>query len=329
LVCDPSWHGAEDLDGFRVFKLAKRNTASFKQIIDIWRADIPNQAVVLLQYAPYGFQKRGCPVWLCKALDSEAMHHIDLAVLFHELANHDRRIWKSSFWLSGLQEYLIGRLANSATTRITNTVAHQSALTARGFANVHHIRNFSTIGEPSQVPSFQSRRKQMVVFGRPWQRNLTYTLGRDALANACRAIDAERIVDIGGPLLEPIGDTVAGIPVLSCGSLPASEVGRWLSESRGCFLRYPASQLAKSSVFASTSSFGAIPFVLEEEERIGADRSEFRRGTDFVAVDDTLAPQDEETWACLADVLFKNYQKRSSKVAATQLLQFFDTANPQ
>lgn len=77
VVCDPDGEGiggkaesrkqkaAIELDGFTVFRLGRRSAADLCQLLSA--PGMP--ATVLLQYVGYGYQKRGCPLWLVRGLE--------------------------------------------------------------------------------------------------------------------------------------------------------------------------------------------------------------------------------------------------------------------
>src|SRR5437867_482095 len=65
IVCDPFWEGAGHLDGFTVNRVNDRRPHELMKQIS--HCEMP--AALVLQYVGYGYQKRGCPVWLVKALD--------------------------------------------------------------------------------------------------------------------------------------------------------------------------------------------------------------------------------------------------------------------
>src|SRR6266508_864159 len=108
VVCDPSWQGAKDLDGFTVSRINDRRADILIEQI----SDCGMPSVLVLQYAGYGYQKRGCPVWLVKALDEwkrqDSMRRV--LVMFHELYASGPP-WRSSFWTSRVQRALVKSLA--------------------------------------------------------------------------------------------------------------------------------------------------------------------------------------------------------------------------
>src|SRR5262245_14471745 len=66
IVGDPDWNGASDLNGFPVTKAPARSAESLARLLSEQAgAGLP----VVIQYVGYGYEKRGCPLWLVKGVE--------------------------------------------------------------------------------------------------------------------------------------------------------------------------------------------------------------------------------------------------------------------
>ena len=90
---------------------ANGDTATLQKSLSAPDATTP----VILHYVGYGYEKRGCPLWLIRGLESWKRNHRvhRLLVIFHELYAAGSP-WQSSFWNSPVQRWITGRLARLA-----------------------------------------------------------------------------------------------------------------------------------------------------------------------------------------------------------------------
>ena len=217
-------------------------------------------STVLLHYANYGYQARGCPVSLVRALlrwkGSAAGGR--LVTVFHEVYASGPP-WRSSFWTSPVQRRLAAALTRASDGIVTSLELYAGLLTrlAPG-VEVHVSPVFSTVGEPARVPPLRERRPAIVVFGGPGARGRAYGEGREALAAACRTWGIEEVLDIG-PALSTPPQRLGTTPVRALGPLPASEVSRFLLGSFAGFLAYPPAFLPKSTIYAAYCAHGLLP----------------------------------------------------------------------
>lgn len=211
---------------------------------------------VLLHYANYGYQRRGCPFWLPGALRRRGTRR--LVTVFHEIYATGPP-WRSSFWTQPFQRRIAAAVARTSDALITSLdlyVRRIGPAAAPEKTSVTPV--FSTVGEPREVPPASSRARRMVVFGGRGARGRAYGEMRRDLAAACRALAIEEIADVGPPL-ERTEDAVAGVPVRRRGLLPAEEVGALLCDSLAGFVAYPAFFLPKSTIFAAYCAHGVLP----------------------------------------------------------------------
>ncbi len=214
---------------------------------------------LLLHYANYGYQRRGCPFWLPGALRRwrRGGGSRRLITVFHEVYATGPP-WRSSFWTQPFQRRIAAAVARASDALVTSLDLYVRRIgpAAAGKASVTPV--FSTVGEPPEPPPLASRARRMVLFGGRGARSRAYGEVRRELLAACRALEIEEIVDVG-PLLEKTESTVDGIPVRRLGVLPASEVGELLGSSLAGFVAYPAFFLPKSTIFAAYCAHGMLP----------------------------------------------------------------------
>ena len=117
---------------------------------------------------------------------------------------------------------------------------------------------FSNVGEPEHLLPLVERPRRLVVFGGGGSRSRVYQRSRPAMAQTCRELEIEEIIDIGPELgfeIEP----VKGISVVSRGILSAREISCHLSSSVVGFFDYHPEFLAKSGIFAAYCAHKLLP----------------------------------------------------------------------
>lgn len=259
IVCDPSRVRKNDLDGFRVERInAPKSEELARQL-----TSSEGLAAVLLHYVGYGYEKRGCPFWLVRALERwrSAATNRRLAVMFHEVAAERGPFPSSSFFSSPLQRLLAQRLARIADKCLTNM--RRSARLLEGLAPKHGGRVvvrpvFSNVGEPDKIPAWPERNPWMAIFGGEGWIERAFGEHRTMLLQSCRDLNLERIVVVGEwhSKLPPIS-----IAVDCHGALSNEETSRVLLNCRAGWLSYPAAFLAKSGVFAAYCAHSIVPIL--------------------------------------------------------------------
>ncbi|HKH43087.1 MAG TPA: glycosyltransferase family 1 protein [Thermoanaerobaculia bacterium] len=212
-------------------------------------------AVALLHYAGYGYHPRGCPGWLVEGLEG---WNGRLVTAFHEVWATGLP-WRSSFWLSPRQRSLAGRLARRSDGLVTSMALYRRRLLRHAPGRETAVLPvFSTVGEPAEVPPLGERAPRLVLFGGPGVRGRAYRYLGAAIARTCETLGLREIWDIG-PAAAETPERIAGRPVRRLGPLPAAEVSRALLAATAGFVSYPASFLAKSTIFAAYCSHGMLP----------------------------------------------------------------------
>jgi hypothetical protein len=205
---------------------------------------------VLLHYANYGYQSRGCPVWLVDGLDRWRGR---LVTFFHEVWASGPP-WRSSFWLLPLQRRLAARLVRRSASLATSLEIYKGLL---GTRSVEVMPVFSTVGEPAGVPPLTGRARRIVIFGGDGVRRRAWGPFLPSLAAAVHSLQTEEICDVGTPVEVPA--SVDGVPVRRLGPLSGEEVSALLLGSAAGFLAYPPDFLPKSTIFAAYCSHGVLP----------------------------------------------------------------------
>jgi len=215
---------------------------------------------LLLHYVGYGFEKRGCPLWLMSGLKRWKAENPSsrLTTMFHELSSMGLP-WQSSFWVSPVQRWLCREIARLSDAIVTNREAGAGQLLRMAPGRkVIHLPVFSNMGEPQDLPSFDCRIARMVIFGSRRWRVKALTTDVEMIRSACRRWQLEEVIEIG-PDDTPAPDL--GVPLRKLGTLPAEDVSRWLTGTRFGFLGYPCTLLEKSGIFAAYAAHGVIPLL--------------------------------------------------------------------
>jgi hypothetical protein len=248
----------ERADGRRADAVPERSAEGLLGALRAWRDEQPDDScAVILQYAGYGYQARGCPRWLVDGLAAwrRLSPGCRLVTFFHEVYASGPP-WRSSFWLSTVQRRLAARLAGMSDGTATSLDLY-AALLGRlcpRAAPAAVLPVVSNVGEPAVVPPLAARPRRLIVFGGAGNRSRIYSRHLADLAAACRAAGAVEIADVGPPVDLPAA--VGEIPVARLGLLPAAEVSAALLGAVAGFLAYPAAFLGKSGAFAAFCAHG-------------------------------------------------------------------------
>lgn len=258
VVCDSSWAGGEQVEGFGVSRLNARASDELLRALPRDR-----QAAVLLHYVGYGYARRGAPAWLVGGLEGwrGRAEGARLLTMFHEVYARGP-VWTSSFWLSPLQRRLAARLAQLSDACLTSRQGYARILRALGGdrrGSILALPVFSNVGEPERVPPpLRDRARRLVVFGSRASRLRVYQKSLPALERACRALAVAEVLDVGPPTGLSFS-VVGGVPVVQMGRTHAAAVSRLLADAVAGFFDYDTAFLAKSTIFAAYAAHGVIP----------------------------------------------------------------------
>ena len=222
-------------------------------------AALAGESTVLLHYANYAYQRRGCPAWLIDGLKRWKREEPGrrLVTVFHELYASGPP-WRSSFWLSPRQRQLAARLLRRSDAAATSLDFYAGILHRwRPTVPIAVAPVFSNVGEPAAVTPLVSRPRRLFLFGGAGARRRAWHDLRRQLLAACDILGLEEVWDVGPAAGAPARlDTR---PVRELGVLPAAEVSARLLEGYAGFVAYPAAFLGKSGIFAAYSAHGLLP----------------------------------------------------------------------
>lgn len=275
LINDSDWTQSDVTAGFQV-DLCKTNPAEFAR-------QLSNSKTVLLHYVNYGYQKRGCPVWLLQGLSLwKAQNPCNrLVTMFHELYAFGP-LWTSSFWLSPVQRMLAAQLCRLSDDCITSMQKYADILSGWDTSKagcIPALPVFSSIGEPTQVPCLVNSRRRMVVFGGKALRSRAYNSSIESLRDACSMLNVDEVVDVGPELDFSLPDI--GVPLVAMGKLTPQEIQQILLNSWAGYIDYPVAYLDKSTVFAAYCAHGLVPVLPE----VGLKASEDKiSGQHFISI---------------------------------------------
>ncbi|HYX23252.1 MAG TPA: glycosyltransferase family 1 protein [Thermoanaerobaculia bacterium] len=244
--------------------LPARTAAALDAALERWWGEGEGPAGVLLHYAGYGYQERGCPLWLAAGISRWLARGGErrVSTFFHEVSAFGRP-WQSSFWLSPVQRRLAATLAGASRGIATSLPLYRDVLhrwlPRRAIAV---LPVFSAVGEPREVPPLAGRPRRLAVFGGAGTRRRAFRDHEADLAAACETVGAEEVLDVGPPAGGDVPAAIGGSggrPVRRLGVLPAAEVEALLLSSVAGFLAYPPAFLPKSTIFAAYCANGVVP----------------------------------------------------------------------
>lgn len=223
--------------------------------------------LLLLHLSGYGYQKRGAPLWLVRAVREMRPRFDSVGIVFHELFAVGPP-WRSAFWLTGLQKLVARDLLAMADFWITSREDSARWLLAGRARQVPHrvLPIFSTVGEPDAIAT--PRKDEIVVFGTPGVRASVYRWAGGEIFR-CAERRGLQIHDIGAafPPQSALSTRLAASGAVVHGKLPADAVSARMAEARYGALAYPAEDVAKSSVFAAYCAHGLCPILLSPSDR--------------------------------------------------------------
>ena len=263
IVGDPFWEGPNSIDGFHVSKVSKRSKKELLTLLSLSNS-------VLLHYVGYGYAKRGCPLWLIRALKVWRKKSFKkCVVMFHECYAYGP-IWTSQFWTSPLQRILVRDLSLISDNCLTSKNTYADII--QRFSKFKHVSItvlpvFSNLGEPENVLPLSKRNKTLVVFGNAKWRSRVYKNNCADLNMVIKVLGISKVIDIGSALDFPIKLDVS-IEVEILGNLPSEQISTIFSHSLVGFFNYPTGYLSKSGIFASYCAHGLLPIGSWDQNQI-------------------------------------------------------------
>ncbi len=260
IVCDPLWFGESETQGFHVTHLPEQSPSVLLQLLQSHHSQATQ---IFLHYVGYGYAKWGCPAWLLNALETwRSQPNHQLMTMFHELyALRGQKPWKHNFWNSPRQQSIAKQIAQISDHAVTSRQQYAEILDRfRGQPDrpTPFLPVFSTVGEPSSLPSWDDREPILVIFGQSLNKQRAYTENLDQLQTICQKFQIKEIVDVGpatGLNVKQIGAT----PLREAGKLSTEAIHELFSRSRLGFFNYNPEYLAKSTIFAAYCAYGLLP----------------------------------------------------------------------
>ncbi|HBB31371.1 MAG TPA: hypothetical protein DDZ80_13150 [Cyanobacteria bacterium UBA8803] len=303
------------IKGFSATGLPAHNTEAFLSVLP---ADIEGMILHYSNY-PYLLGKFDAPFWLVEALRSAMkLRQIKLVVMFHELP---KLKWQKISFLNPIQSFVSRRLAQIASSVITDSGRFKAQLSQWTKSPITCIPDFSTVGEPEHIPPLAQRERKFIVFGGN-DRHRVYKNALPALLKTCQTWQITEIYDIGQPLnLNPA--EFPGVHLNQMGFQPAELISKLMLDSwAGCFdyTRFPG-DLGKSTVFAAYCAHGLIPLGTQYNPS-EADGIEMNHN--YLVLGDHLSQfnfEELQTIANNAHQWYKSHnQTENAKVFASHLL---------
>lgn len=227
--------GAEQTRQSTKIKKVTQVEASSKSIFQ--ELEKTGTGTVLLQYAPYGYDSKGAPVWLydglrCWKAVNSGRH---LVVMFHEIFAHSAP-WRRSFYRANAQRRVISDLGRLSEVSLTSTPWFAQQLGKCGVeAKICPV--------PANVPKVDSKERRskelrVVIFGLPDKRAAALKTHSQFVQMLDRLGRLEKLVVIGkglraGQASDPearrLGLETGRVEI--AGELPAQEVAALLADA--------------------------------------------------------------------------------------------------
>jgi hypothetical protein len=242
---------------FAVFRLPELTAQALG---DFMITKARNYDAVVLHMSPYGYQKRGVPLWLASGWQqlSQMPGRPRLITMFHELYASGS-VHSSAFWLQPLQKWVLRSVARASNGLRTNRQGYADWLEQEvglksGAVKVMPV--FSNFGEPSDLPSWENREPAMALFA--WGIHSGESLDSVVSKAAAwgRRFGIKRLHLIG--CKERVDESALGIEVLGHGFMEASAVSALLSSCRMAYTAYSPQHFGKSTLMAAFAAHGLM-----------------------------------------------------------------------
>lgn len=278
IVGEPAWAEAGKTGApageFPAVAVSRRDAAALSTAI-------AGAEVIVLHYVSYGYNSRGVPFWVNRAIrrwkqSATAEKPRRFIIVFHELWASGPP-WRSEFYLGPVQKYLIRELHGLADGSITSTPNMHRRLDALSPGKT----KFAPIPSCVQPPALAQRRWHpggpvtVVIFGQQASRKLTV----ETHAPLIRALHAAGLLKelravgkgcTGGP--NPSADVAALRKILPAEvistqrDLPPEALAASLAEADLFLTYYPSAFVCKSSALTAAMACGCPPVLPETNE---------------------------------------------------------------
>lgn len=233
---------------------------SSRALLDYLDEHADDYQAILLHISPYGYQKRGVPLWLASALrrfSARAKRPI-LISMFHELYASGP-ITSSSYWLKGMQKMVLRKIAQASDILRTNREIYATWLRAVPGLHAPAVRVmpvFSGMGEMAVPPPLSGRESAMVLFATGMHGGADATSTLMTCAKLCRKFGLDCLKVVGGAA--PAEDTIEGINLQHLRYLPSEDATTFFSACRMAYSAYHPLYLGKSSLLAAYAAHGLV-----------------------------------------------------------------------
>jgi hypothetical protein len=222
---------------------------------------------VLLHYGPYAYSPDGKPKAFAKAIATLAKE-IKVIVYFHELYSFGKP-WRRAFWTNREQQQCVTELMVNAKVCLTSNSEYIQKLERLNIKSrtIVKLPVISNVGEPQNVTPLAGRAKQMVVFGQLHGRTRLYENHAHSVAELCRILDIETIIDVGSGDTAKIPKQIDQIPVQILGRLDDERLSHLLANSVAGVIGYWPDVWEKSGVMAAYQAHAMVPILVPLERR--------------------------------------------------------------
>jgi hypothetical protein len=253
--------------------------------------DDHNTDCLWVQYSGYGYNKKGLPWYLVRAVKS-IRPRWKISVFFHETHCSPRQLgWKGSF-IAPLQRRIGKELAALADTLFTSTELYVDSI-HRDYGIPKHRITLLPLGSNIPVPSFTPRERESwraelqweadecvaVTFGSAGSQRQALLRNCESLISAIQAGVIQRVLCIGGDPGTSRDDVLNGVrPELASftkvvGHQSPEQIAKVLVAADVAVIRYPFKRIGKSGAFMACSLAG-LPLLVGDD--VPADVCQFR-----------------------------------------------------
>lgn len=260
LVAGTTWTVPDVDSAFFIRRLPHRTSEAL--VKDLERS-VASVDAILLHVSLYGYQKRGVPFWLSRAVRSVSVLPASppIILMVHELAASGLP-HTSAFWLRPLQEMILRQLVRGADAIFTNRKKYAEWLDhvhRPGGKSATVMPVFSNLGESPPWHEDKTRWRRLLVFASTVNASQMPLLSR-----LISGLDVSHVTWIGKA---PPPAIASSIVVRHVPFLPAAEADGCLQEHGVAFTGYHPNYLAKSGLFAAFASHQmavVLPFAPNE-----------------------------------------------------------------
>lgn len=240
-----------------------------------------NGPVVIVNYSPWGYARRGSPIGLLVDLAWFRLQNPGSRVLLvlHEIWSTSDSCWnvkKKALEIS--QRLVVGAIARLSDSVITNCEAHAKRMwdELRAQIDVYTVpSNITRSGSRAELDKESEARYRWVVFGRANTRRKALMHNCEMLGNAAREGLVGSVITFGSGNQAEIREeyemlrSLSPDVVIKClGPLENSEISRRLLSSDFLLTHYASEEYSKSGTIAAALHHGVIPIRSRERTEV-------------------------------------------------------------